>query len=112
MIYQQELREVNDFFDRYKDRKIVFSQEVVKTIGLIQKDTSIKVGEQVIHGILISSSMESFVFMANLNDAQKGDFYELGSSLKIQLKFLDPENRKPILFTLDTKFLSFSNPSD
>lgn len=109
MIYQQEIREINDFYDRYKDSKIVYSQGVVRDIGLVQRDTSIKVGEQVLKSVLISSTMEDFVFMASLNDSVRETFYDLGGSLKVQLKFLDPESSKSILFTLDTKFLNFNN---
>ncbi|MBN2659422.1 MAG: hypothetical protein JXR86_20365 [Spirochaetales bacterium] len=108
MIYQQEIKEVNDFYDRYKDSKIVYSQSVVQDIGLVQRDTVIKFGDQVIKSVLISSTMEDFVFMSAISDSLKEAIYEFGGYLKIQLKFIDPETSKSILFTLDTKFLNFN----
>lgn len=111
MIYQQEIREINDFYDRYKDRKIVYSKEVSQGIGLVQRDTAIKLGTLVIKGVLISSTMESFVFMARLNDSLKQSFYDQNKpgALKVQLKFISRESGKTELFSIDTKFLNFNS---
>lgn len=109
MIYQQEVREVNDFYERYKDRKIVYSKEVSQSIGLVQRDTSIKVGSHLIKGALISSTMESFVLMAELNETLRQELHNQNSSLIVHLKFISRETGKSILFTIHTKFLNINN---
>jgi len=106
MIYQHEIKEINDFYDQYKDRKIVFSQEVITNMGLVQRDTSITVGDQVLKSVLISSTMEHFVFLTNLDEASEKILFEQGGSLKVQLKFVPAETSRSVLFTLDTKLLS------
>lgn len=109
MIYQQEVREVNDFYDRYKDRKIVYSKEVTQSIGLVQRDTSIKINDQIIKGALISSTMESFVLMAPLNETLQQELHDQKSSLLVHLKFISRESGKSVLFTIHTKFLNINN---
>jgi PilZN3 domain len=109
MIYQQEVKEVNSFYSKYRDKKIVYSKEVSQFIGLVQRDTSIKVGDEVIKGALISSTMESFVIMARLDENLKRAIYDQNGALIVHLKFISAETGKSILFTIHTKFLNFNN---
>lgn len=109
MIYQQEAKEVNDFYKRFKDKKIVYSREVSRSIGLNQNATSIKLGSLVLKGALISSTMESFVIMARLDDSAKREIFDQKGMLTVQLTFVDRESGKDLLFTIHTKFLNMNN---
>jgi len=105
MIYQHEVKEIIDFYDQYKDSEIVFSQEVINNMGLVQRDTSITLGDQVLKSVLISSTMEHFVFLTSLDEASEQILIDLGGALKVQLKFVPSTSSRSVLFTLDMKFL-------
>lgn len=109
MIYQQEVKEINDFYDKYKERKIVYSKEVTQDIGLVQRDTSIRMGDESISSALISSTMESFVLLARLEERQRQLLYDSNSSLSVQLKFISKETGKTILLTIHTKIVSLNS---
>ena len=109
MIYQQEMKEINTFYSKYKDKKIVYSKEVTQDIGLIQKETVVKVGTSVIKGALISSTMESLVVLAKLNDQIKQEIFNQNGSLSVQLKFIMSDTGKSLVFTIHTKFLNINN---
>jgi len=109
MIYQQEIKEINEFYDRYKERKIVYSKEVSVDIGLAQKDTAIKIGSSIVKGALISSTMESLVILAKLDSNIKQSIFDQKGALTVQLKFLNRENGKSILFSIHTKFIGLND---
>jgi hypothetical protein len=109
MIYQQELKQTNDFYENYRDKKIVYSKEVTHLIGLIQKDTEIKVDTETVKGILISTTMDSLIILAKLDEKMKQRIYDLNGSLMVHLKFTSKETGKDLLFTLHTKFLNINN---
>ena len=109
MIYQQEIKVLDSFYSNYKDKKIVYSKEVSHLIGIVQRDTSIKVGELAVKGALISSTMESFVILAKLDANLKQVIYDQKGSLIVQLKFISRETGKALLFTIHTKFLNINN---
>jgi len=109
MIYQQEVKETNTFYATFKDKKIVYSKEVSQSIGLVQRDTSIKIGTEIIKGALISSTMENLVIMAKLSDSIKQAIFDQKGALVVHLKFISKETGKSILFTIHTKFLNINN---
>ncbi|MDA3812566.1 MAG: hypothetical protein PF518_19785 [Spirochaetaceae bacterium] len=109
MIYQQEIKEIESFYSNYKDKKIVYTKEITQLIGLVQKNTAIKVGSETINGALISSTMESLVVMAKLSEAIKQHIYDLNGILSVQLRFISRETGKPILFNLHTKILNMND---
>lgn len=109
MIYQQELKEIESFYEKYREKKIVYSKEVTQQINLIQKDTAIKVGDLIIKGALISSTMDSFVILARLDEIAKRMIFDLNGTLSVHLKFVIRETGKSILFTIHTKFLNMNN---
>lgn len=109
MIYQQEVKENDSFYSQYKDKKIVYSKEVSQHIGVVQRDTAIKVGDDIIKGILISSTMESFVILVSLTEHMKKSIYDQKGALIVLLKFVCRETGKTMLFTIHTKFLSINH---
>ena len=109
MIYQQEIKEINAFYEKYKDKKIVYTKEVSQQIGLIRKGTIFKIGSVSVKGALISSTMESLVIMGKLSDILKQTIYDLQGSISVQLSFISKETGKSILLTLHAKVLNMNN---
>ena len=109
MIYQQEIKEIDSYYSKYKDNNIVFSKEVSQSMGLVQRDTSIKLGDSIIKGAMISSTMENLVIVAKLNEIVKQTIYDLKGTLTVHLKFISRESGKSLLFTLHAKMLNMNS---
>lgn len=102
-MYQQQINEINEYFSKYKGKKIVFSSSVSRTLGLIQKDTSLKIGSEVFQGALLSSTMENLEVLIKLESHLIEQFSDQNIALIVHLKFNNKESGKNEIFTIYAK---------
>ncbi len=96
-------------YNAYKDKRIIFSQSVTKTLGLKQKETVVTIGMEKRKAAIISATMDDMVILANLNELMQKKIYSSKGMVLLHLKFYDSLFKEEIVFNLFTKFLNMNN---
>jgi hypothetical protein len=109
MYTHQEVIANEKIYRKYKDQRILFSSHVVKSIGLKQTDTIIKIGMERIKGALVSATMSDLVVLTKMTESLKRKMYAENGNVTVHLKFYDSLYKKEMIFNLFTKFLNMNN---
>lgn len=109
MYTQQEVKENERIYHAYKDQRILFSNQVSKSLGLKQQQTIVKINSNATRGALVSATMNDLVLLANIDDLQQETLHLSNELITVQLSFYDSLFKKQITFTLFTKFLNMNN---
>ena len=109
MFTQQEVIENSKLYETFKDKQILFSTPVSKSIGLKQQGTLIKIGFETSKAAIVSSSMTDMVVLANIDEQMQKKIYSTNGIVTVQLRFYDSLFKKELTFNLQTKFLNMNN---
>jgi len=109
MYTQQELVENRKIYETFKEKRIVFSNENTRAVGLLQSETKVKIGMEAAKGALISATMDDVVILARIDKDAQNQLYKSNGLITIQLKFYDSLFKKSHVFNLLTKLVDMNN---
>lgn len=106
---RQEIRELNNLYNKHKDKKVIFCRELSPNIGLAQTDTLMKVGNNTIKAALVSATMENLIVLININDYLYNLIYSNKHIITIQVAFINSLYKKKLVLNLFTRFESINS---
>jgi len=106
---QMEVIRGEKLYQTYKDKKIVFSSNVSRYMGLKQKETLVKIGTEKTRGAVVSATMDEMLLIAHLDENLQKIINSSQGLVTVNLKFYDSLYKKEMSFNLFTKLKSMDN---
>ena len=94
---QMEVIRGEKLYQTYKDKKIVFSNNVSRFMGLKQKDTRVKIGMERTRGAVVSATMDEILLIAYLDESLQKKSILLRGWLQSILTFMTPCTKRRCL---------------
>lgn len=101
-------QQITQYFETFQDTDVVFTKEVIRSIGLLTKNVFLKHGGQQIPCVIYSTSMRGAKVVANVQSDVFGRLSGANTALSLRFSFQPTDKPDPISFYVTCKVAGFS----
>lgn len=101
-------QQINRYFEMYQGTDVVFTKEVIRTIGLVAKNVFLKHGGRQVPCVIYSTSMKGAKVIASVKSETFARLTGVNTSVSLRFSFQRPDKPDPISFYVTCKVAGFS----